>query len=160
MEWEKFAMGKVVVLIEDNLLDEKLTVRALKSAGTEMDVIVLRDGAQALNFFKGEGECSGGKMSVLPTLVLLDLKLPKVSGLEVLKELRFNLRTRSLQVVVLTSSIEKEDLIQSYKLGANSYIRKQVDFVRFSESVKKITEYWLGLNECLPDDMSEKVGTG
>lgn len=131
---------QVIVLIEDNPDDEILTVRALKQSGVANQIVVLRDGVEALDYLLSSEQ-------QLPHLVLLDLKLPRVDGLEVLKRLRSEPRTALLPIVILTSSKEERDLVESYRLGANSYIRKPVDFGQFSESVRQLGLYWLVLNE-------------
>ncbi len=144
------ATGKAILLVEDNPDDELLTIRALKRNHILNEVIVARDGAEALDYLFGTGAYAGRDVSVSPQLVLLDLKLPKVSGLEVLQRLREDPRTRMQPVVVLTSSNQEQDLVNSYGLGANSYIRKPVDFEQFSEAVRHIGLYWLVLNEAPP----------
>jgi len=133
---------KTILLVEDNPDDEKLTLRAMRQSEIPNIVVVAHDGAQALEYILGNGT-TGHR---LPSLVLLDLKLPKVSGLEVLEKLRSDGRTRTLPVVVLSSSDEERDILQSYLLGANSYIRKPVDFDEFIDSVKQLGEYWLSIN--------------
>ena len=133
---------KTILLVEDNPDDEKLTLRAMRQSEIPNIVVVAHDGAQALDFILGNGK-TGRR---LPALVLLDLKLPKVSGLEVLEKLRSDMRTRTLPVVILSSSDEERDVLQSYLLGANSYIRKPVDFDEFIDSVKQLGEYWLSIN--------------
>jgi two-component system response regulator len=140
-------MNDIILLVEDNEDDIELTMRAFEEAKISNQVIVKRDGAQALEYLLGGGDPSGQ----LPAVVLLDLKLPKVDGLEVLQRIRSEERTRLIPVVILTSSTEEIDLINGYKLGANSYIRKPVDFIQFSESVKQLGLYWLILNEKPPD---------
>lgn len=141
---------KVILLVEDNADDEALAIRALKRNNILNEVVVVRDGAEALDYIFGTGAYAGRDLSMAPQLVLLDLKLPKVSGLEVLKRLRSDPRTRRQPVVILTSSTEEEDLSASYDLGANSYIRKPVDFHQFSEAVRQVGLYWLVLNEAPP----------
>ena len=141
---------KVILLVEDNVDDVDLTIRALKKHNILNEVVVARDGAEALNYLFGTGAYAGRDLSVPPQVVLLDLKLPKLSGLEVLKRLRENERTRLQPVVILTSSREEQDLTDSYGLGANSYIRKPVDFSQFSEAVRQVGLYWLVLNEAPP----------
>ena len=141
---------KVILLVEDNADDETLTIRALKKNHILNPVVVARDGAEALDYLLGTGAHAGRDLRVPPQLVLLDLKLPKVSGLEVLKRVREDPRTRTQPVVILTSSTEEQDLADSYGLGANSYIRKPVDFDQFSEAARQIGLYWLVLNEPPP----------
>jgi two-component system response regulator len=139
--------GKIL-LVEDNPDDVALTLRALKSHNITNDVLVAQDGVQALDYLFG----SGGKPALedLPAVVLLDLKLPKVSGLEVLERIRSDERTHLLPVVILTSSDEEQDLITGYKLGANSYVRKPVDFVEFTQAAKQLGLYWLLMNRAPP----------
>jgi len=139
-----------ILLVEDNPDDEALTLRALKKNNIKNMVVVVHDGAEALDYFFGEGTTNDASEKPLPQLILLDLKLPKISGLEVLKRLRSEERTKLLPVVVLTSSNEEQDLISSYSLGANSYIRKPVDFGEFMEAVRQLGLYWLILNERPP----------
>jgi two-component system, response regulator len=138
---------KVILLVEDNPDDEALTLRALKKNDIQNQVVVARDGAQALEYLFGTGECKERDPEVLPELVLLDLKLPRVDGLEVLRRIRADERTRLLPVVILTSSKEQRDLVEGYGYGANSYIRKPVDFGQFVEAVRQLGLYWLVLNE-------------
>lgn len=135
--------AKTILLVEDNPDDEALTLRALKKNNIMNEVIVARDGAAALDYLFGQPHA-------LPAVVLLDLKLPKVDGLEVLKAIRQNPATQLLPVVILTSSREEQDLVNGYRLGANSYIRKPVDFVKFIEAVGQLGLYWLVLNEVPP----------
>jgi two-component system response regulator len=138
---------KVILLVEDNPDDEALTLRALKKNDIRNQVVVARDGAQALEYLFGTGERKEGDPEALPELVLLDLKLPRVDGLEVLRRIRADERTRLLPVVILTSSKEQRDLVEGYGYGANSYIRKPVDFGQFVEAVRQLGLYWLVLNE-------------
>lgn len=138
---------KIIVLVEDNPNDEALTLRALKKNNIANEIVVTRDGAEALDFLLERGAYAGRNNGQIISVVLLDLKLPKMDGLEVLKKLRENQKTKLLPVVILTSSREEQDMIQSYRLGANSYIQKPVDFAQFLEAVKQLGLYWLVLNE-------------
>jgi two-component system response regulator len=140
----------MILLVEDNPDDEALTLRALKKNNIMNDVVVARDGVEALDYLFGKGVYADRDMSVMPHLILLDLKLPKMDGLEVLRHLRADDRTKILPVVILTSSKEEQDLIKGYSLGANSYVRKPVDFSQFSESVRQLGLYWFVLNESPP----------
>jgi two-component system response regulator len=144
--------GKVILLVEDNPRDEALTLRALRKSNIVNDVIVTRDGVEAIDYLFGTGLYAGRDKMVMPQLVLLDLKLPKVGGLEVLREIRSNEHTKRLPVVVFTSSSEEEDMIKSYDLGANSYVRKPVEFEQFLEATRQLGLYWLVLNEVAPSD--------
>jgi two-component system, response regulator len=146
--------NKVILLVEDNADDEELTLRALKKNNIKNEVVVVRDGAEALDYLFCKGTHSGRDRSELPQVILLDINLPKISGLNVLKELRTNPGTKLCPVVILTSSKEERDLISGYDLGANSYVRKPVDFVEFTEAVRQLGLYWLILNETPP----KKVG--
>jgi two-component system response regulator len=141
---------KIILLVEDNPDDELLTLRALKKNNILNEVVVARDGAEALDYLFGTGVHAGRDMSLMPQVILLDLRLPKVEGLEVLRRLREDKRTRLLPVVILTSSDEEQDIVDSYKLGANSYIRKPVGFAQFSEAVRQLGLYWLILNQGPP----------
>lgn len=141
---------KVILLVEDNLDDEALTLRAFKKNNISNEVIVAHDGVEALDYLFGRGIYADRDLSVLPQVVLLDLKLPKVDGLDVLRAIRADDRTKRLPVVILTSSKEERDLIDSYDLGANSYVRKPVDFTAFAEAVRELGLYWLVLNEPPP----------
>jgi two-component system response regulator len=141
---------KVILLVEDNTDDETLTLRALKKNNISNQVIVARDGAEAIDYLFGTGQYSGRDANLTPQVVLLDLKLPKVDGLEVLRQLRANKSTKFLPVVILTSSNEEQDRLTGYSLGANSYVRKPVDFNQFIEAVRQLGLYWLILNELPP----------
>ncbi len=142
---------KFILLVEDNPDDVELTIRSLKKNNIMNEVVVAGDGAEALEYLFGTGAHAGRDPSAMPAVILLDLKLPKIDGLEVLQRLRADERTKFLPVVILTSSKEEKDVINGYKLGANSYIRKPVDFTQFSEAVGQLGLYWLLLNESLPN---------
>ncbi|MCH8988456.1 MAG: response regulator [Chloroflexi bacterium] len=142
--------GEVILLVEDNPDDEALTIRALQRNDITNEVFVAHDGVEALDYVFATGSHSGRDVNDLPKLVLLDLKLPRTDGLEVLRRIRADDRTKRLPVVVLTSSKEDQDLIDSYNLGANSYIQKPVDFTQFTEAVRQLGQYWLVLNEPPP----------
>jgi len=137
---------KIILLVEDNLDDEELTIRALKKNNILNEVVVAHDGAEALDYIFGEGAYHGRDQSVEPSVILLDLKLPKVDGLEVLRRIRGDDKTRHIPVVILTSSDEEADIIRSYDLGCNSYVRKPVDFSEFVTAIRKLGVYWLLLN--------------
>jgi two-component system, response regulator len=141
-----------LLLVEDNPDDEALTLRALKRNNILNEVVVARDGVEALDYLFGTGAYSGRDLSAPPPLVLLDLKLPKVDGLEVLRRMRADPRTRCLPVVMLTTSNEERDLRDAYDLGVNSFIRKPVDFAQFMAAVGQLGLYWLVLNELPPQD--------
>ena len=141
---------KVILLVEDNADDEKLTVRALQKNNIANDVVIARDGVEALDYLFGTGPHEGRPQDSVPALVLLDLKLPRIDGQEVLRRIRACERTRRLPVVILTSSKEEQDLMNGYNGGANSYIRKPVDFTQFTEVVRQLGLYWLVLNETAP----------
>jgi two-component system response regulator len=142
--------NKVILLVEDNPDDAALTLRALKKNNILNEVVHAQDGVEALDYLFATGAHEGRDTSITPQIILLDLKLPKVDGLEVLRRLRSDERTRLLPVVVLTSSKEEQDVVESYRLGANSYIRKPVDFVQFTEAVRQLGLYWMVLNEMPP----------
>ena len=142
--------SKVILLVEDNPDDELLALRALKKSGVPNEVVVARDGVEALDYLFARGPHAGRDTSAMPRLILLDLKLPKVDGLEVLRRIRASERTRLLPVVMLTSSAEERDLLQSYSLGANSYVRKPVSFTEFVEAARQLGVYWLKLNRAAP----------
>lgn len=141
---------KTILLVEDNPQDEMLTLRALRRANLANRMDVVRDGQQALDYLFTAGEFAGRQPPGLPTVVLLDIGLPRLSGLEVLQRLRADERTALLPVVVLTSSDEERDRLQSYKIGANSFVRKPVDFAEFAETVARLGVYWLATNEPPP----------
>jgi CheY-like chemotaxis protein len=143
-------LNKIIMLLEDNPDDEALTRRALRKNNIQNEVVVARDGVEALDYLFGAGVYAGRDTRIKPLVILLDLKLPKIDGLEVLRRLRNDERTRFIPVVVLTSSKEEQDLINSYSFGCNSYIRKPVDFVQFVEAVRQLGLYWLVLNEVPP----------
>jgi two-component system response regulator len=139
----------MILLVEDNPDDEALTLRAVRKH-IPYGIVVARDGAEALEFLFGTGRYAGRDLTVNPLLVLLDLKLPKVTGLEVLRRIRGDGRTRPVPVVVFTSSTEEQDILDSYRLGANSYIRKPVDYSQFCDDMKQVMTYWLQVNQLPP----------
>jgi CheY-like chemotaxis protein len=143
-------LNKMIMLVEDNPDDEALTLRALRKNNIQNTVVVARDGVEALDYLFGTGIHAARDMRLKPVVVLLDLKLPKIDGVEVLRRLRTDERTKLIPVVVLTSSKEEQDLINSYSFGCNSYIRKPVDFIQFVEAVRQLGLYWLVLNEAPP----------
>ncbi len=145
-------MEKVILLVEDNPDDIELTLRALRKSNIANKVVVARDGVEALDYLFGTGAYAGRDTDDQPQVVLLDLKLPRVDGLEVLKRIRADARTELVPVVILTSSREEQDLIQGYRSGANSYIRKPVDFDQFTEATRQLGLYWLVLNEPAPKE--------
>jgi two-component system response regulator len=136
-----------VLLVEDNPDDEMLTIRAFQKSNFRNEVVVARDGAEALDYLFATGQHAGRNPDDIPHLILLDLKLPKIDGLEVLERIRADERTRFIPVVVLTSSKEQEDLLNSYANGANSYVRKPVDFNQFFQAIQQLGMYWLVMNE-------------
>ena len=143
-------MNKIILLVEDNPSDEKLTLLAFKKCGVSNEFVVVRDGAAALDYLFGTGPFAGRDTSALPTIVLLDLNLPKISGLEVLARIRADERTKVLPVVILTASREEEDIVKGYSLGANAYVRKPVEFAAFVEAARTLGLFWLLLNEPAP----------
>ena len=147
-EWKM--SEKIILLVEDNPNDVVLTERALKKANVINKVVDVKDGVEALDYLFATGTWAGRDVKDLPQVVLLDLKLPRIDGLEVLRRIRADARTKLLPVVILTSSNEEKDIIGGYSLGANSYIRKPVSFTQFAEAVRQLGLYWLVLNECPP----------
>ena len=141
---------KIVLLVEDNPDDITLTLRALKKNSIFNEVVVAKDGVEALDYLFGTGIYAGRDTSVMPVVTLLDLKLPKIDGFEVLKRVRSNERTKLIPIVILTSSKEDDDIINGYSLGANSYIRKPVDFEQFTEAIRELGLYWILINEPPP----------
>jgi two-component system response regulator len=141
---------KTILLVEDNPDDVELALRAFAQTQVASDIVVARDGAAALDYLFGTGEYAGRDASTLPQLVLLDLQLPRVDGLEVLRRIRSDTRTRLLPVVVLTSSTESRDLVGSYGLGANSYVQKPIDFAQFLDAARQLSRYWLAVNHPPP----------
>lgn len=143
-------MGEgTILLVEDNPDDELLTLRAFERNGFDTPIVVVRDGAEALAYLFGTGAYAGRTASGRPLLILLDLKLPKIGGLQVLERVRADDRTRHLPVIVFTTSNEQQDIERAYHLGANSYIRKPVDLNRYIQTIRQVGAYWLGLNETL-----------
>jgi two-component system response regulator len=138
---------KQILLVEDNPADVRLTLRALQKSNIANEVVVAEDGVEALDYFAGRGRFTGRDTGILPQLILLDLKMPRMDGLDVLRSIRADDRTSLLPVVVMTTSSEDRDRIESYKLGANSYVRKPMDFDQFAEAVRQLGLYWLVLNE-------------
>jgi CheY-like chemotaxis protein len=141
---------KPILLVEDNPDDEALTLRAFRKNNITNEIIVARDGVEALDYLFAAGAYAGLSADRMPQVVLLDLKLPRIDGLEVLRRIRADERTKLLPVVVLTSSKEEQDLVESYRIGANSYVRKPVNFDEFMEAARQLGMYWLLLNEALP----------
>ena len=141
---------KVILLVEDNPDDEALTIRAFRKNNISNDVVVARDGVEALDYLFGTGKHVGRDLTVMPQVILLDLKFPKIDGLEVLRRIRANEDTKMLPVVILTSSNEDKDRLEGYSLGANSYVRKPVDFEQFTRAALQLGLYWLVLNEPPP----------
>jgi len=143
-------MTKRILLVEDNSTDEKLTVLAFKKCGVSNEIVVVRDGAAALDYLFATGKHADRDATLLPTVILLDLKLPKIDGLEVLRRIRADERTKLVPVVVLTASKEDEDILSSYSLGANAYVRKPVDFSEFAQAAKTLGLFWLLMVEPPP----------
>ena len=147
---EKMETKRAILLVEDNPDDVELTLRALKQYHVKNQINVVRDGAEALDYLFTTGAYADRDTTTMPAVVILDLKLPKVDGLEVLQRMRGDKRTKLVPVVVLTSSKEEQDMINSYKFGANSYVRKPVDFTQFVEAARQLSLYWLVINEPPP----------
>ncbi|MFC1569717.1 response regulator [bacterium] len=147
---------KVILLVEDNPDDEELTIRTLKKNLIINEVVVARNGIEALDYIHGTGKYEGRDLDYMPVVVMLDIKLPKINGLEVLKRIRANERTKLLPIVILTSSDDERDLIDSYRFGANGYVRKPVHFQDFQEVVKNLALYWLILNNPPPNIRSRQ----
>jgi two-component system response regulator len=143
-------MNRVLLLVEDNPTDEKLTMRGFRKCGVANEIVVVRDGAEALDYLFARGKYVGQPLHELPAVVLLDLNLPRVGGLEVLRQIRANERTKLLPVMVLTASKEEEDVLRSYTLGANAYVRKPVDFGDFAAAAQTLGLFWLLLNQPAP----------
>lgn len=143
-------MSQTILLVEDNASDEKLTRLAFRSCGVTNEIVVVRDGAAALDYLFGTGEDGAAEVAQVPRVILLDLKLPKIDGLEVLRRLRAHPRTQSVPVVILTSSKLDEDVLRGYALGANAYVRKPVEFAEFAVAAKTVGLFWLLLNEPAP----------
>lgn len=141
---------KVILLVEDAQRDEELTLRALHKNNIKNEVVIARDGAEALDYLFATGAHAGRNTAELPTVVLLDIRLPKIDGLEVLRRIRADERTRLLPVVILTSSKEDKDRLAGYSFGANSFVRKPIEFTEFSDAVRQLGLYWLLLNEGPP----------
>lgn len=141
---------KIILLVEDNPDDEALAIRALKRNHISNEIVVAHDGVEALDLMFGTGSYTGRDVSIKPTVILLDLKLPRVDGIEVLRRLREDERTKLVPVVILTTSSEEQDMLDSYSLGCNSYIRKPVDFIQFSDAIRQLGMYWLLMNEPPP----------
>jgi two-component system response regulator len=147
---EKIMTERIILLVEDNPSDEELTTRALRKANIANEIVVARDGSEAIDFLFGEGAHAGRDLGRMPAVILLDLKLPKLSGLDVLRRLRADERTKLIPIVILTSSSEDEDMLKSYESGANSYVRKPVEFGAFAGAVSQLGIYWVLLNQPVP----------
>jgi len=150
--------GHIILLVEDNPDDVALTLRAFERSGVPNEIVVIQDGQEALDYLFATGVHARRDVAIVPEVVLLDLKLPKVNGLEVLRQLRGDPRTRRLPVVILTSSKEESDLISTYDLGANSFVRKPVDFDQFLDAARQLGLYWLILNEGPPLGRAPQTG--
>ncbi len=143
-------MEKMILLVEDNPNDEELTLRALRKANIANEVAIARDGQEAIDFLFGTGKYAGREPPAMPAVVLLDLKLPKLDGIDVLQRIRADPRTKLIPVVVLTSSSEDEDMVRSYQSGANSYVRKPIEFSAFANAVTQLGMYWVLINQVPP----------
>ncbi|TAN31451.1 response regulator [bacterium] len=143
-------MDKILLLVEDSQRDEELALRALRKNNIKNEVVIMRDGVEALEYLFATGAHAGRNTAELPTVVLLDLKLPKIDGIEVLRRIRADERTKLLPVVILTSSKEEKDRLAGYASGANSFVRKPIDFAEFSGAIAQLGLYWLLLNETVP----------
>ncbi len=143
-------MNKMILLVEDNPNDEELTLRALRKANIANEVAIARDGQEAIDFLFGTGKYAGREPPAMPAVVLLDLKLPKLDGIDVLQRIRADPRTKLIPVVVLTSSSEDEDMVRSYQSGANSYVRKPIEFSAFANAVTQLGMYWVLINQVPP----------
>jgi two-component system response regulator len=143
-------MEKMILLVEDNPNDEELTLRALRKANIANEVFVARDGQEALDYLFGTGSRAGRELATMPAVVLLDLKLPKLNGIDVLHRIRADPRTKFVPVVILTSSSEDEDMVRSYQSGANSYVRKPIEFSAFANAVTQLGMYWVLINQIPP----------
>jgi two-component system, response regulator len=144
-------MEKTILLVEDNPNDEELTLRALRKANIANEVAIARDGQEALDFLFGAGKYAGREPPTMPAVVLLDLKLPKLDGIDVLQRIRADPRTKLVPVVILTSSSEDEDMVRSYQSGANSYVRKPIEFGAFANAVTQLGMYWVLINQIPPN---------
>jgi CheY-like chemotaxis protein len=149
--------NRVILLVEDNSDDVELTVRAFEKCKVVNQIVVARDGGEALEYLFATGAHEGRDITLMPEVVLLDLNLPRVDGLDVLRRMRADGRTRRLPVVVLTSSNEEQNLVRSYDLGANSFVRKPVDFAAFVRAAQQLGLYWLALNEPPPDGVPDRT---
>lgn len=147
---------KLILLVEDNPDDEMLLLRAFEKNRISNEIIITRDGAEALDWLFGEGVFSGRDADILPQIIILDLKLPKIDGLEVLRRIRADERTKLIPIIILTTSSEQKDIISSYNLGANSYVQKPVDFEEFIEATRQLGLYWLVLNKTVYDSSLNK----
>ncbi|GAP18805.1 response regulator [Levilinea saccharolytica] len=141
---------RYILLVEDNSDDEELTLMALRQSNIANEVVVVHDGVEAVEYLFGSNKSPGLGVNDLPQVILLDLKMPRLGGLDVLRRIRSDLRTQMLPVVILTSSSEEEDILSSYRLGANSYVRKPIEFRRFAEAVQQLGLYWLIVNQTPP----------